>query len=272
MKTGRFLTVALAIFALVVMPLAIYAAGYVLLSERLDWHKDMVGRIYDQAWLVTAFWPARRAEELLTGKEVSLISRDEFSEWRSGPPIIPPTPAPIIHIADWHWSPVNECNDTDNRELVEEIQQQQMDAIRKLGVRQVWVEGQSDQTIAEFREHIRKLRDVRVEGDSPVDQLIRDLYQEDLLQIGAAGRLLLQGEIDDVLPLEDHDAWQAAKPVDCERNINADPAREQAMANRLPPGAVIVLGMGHDLSPYLFGDTVEVIPRRGAAGPAVGST
>jgi hypothetical protein len=32
------------------------------------------------------------------------------------------------------------------------------------------------------------------------------------------------------------------------------------MANRLPVGAVVVLGMGHDLEPYLFGDmTVRVV-------------
>lgn len=188
----------------------------------------------------------------------------------SSPLIIPPTPSLAIHIADYHWVPEGEHGDgsyADFLNLIERIQQQQMAEIRKLGRREVWMEGQSDETIADFRRHVEKLKTVELpDGDSPVDQVIRDIYREDLLQIGAAGRLLLSDELDDVLPLEDHDAWQAAKPIDGERNINADPAREQAMANRLSPGAVVVLGAGHDLSPYLFGDMsarvirVEALP------------
>jgi hypothetical protein len=136
-----------------------------------------------------------------------------------------------------------------------------MDAIRKLGVRKVWVEGQSDETIADFRAHIEKLKTVELpEGDSPVDQMVRDLYWEDLLQIGASGRLLLAGEIDQVLPLEDHDAWRAAKPMGGELDFNAMATRDHMMAKRLPPGAVVVLGLEHDLEPYLFGDmTVRVV-------------
>jgi hypothetical protein len=158
-------------------------------------------------------------------------------------------PAEIIQIADWHWMPAGPCNDSDNRELVERIQKQQMAAIRELQVREVWIEGQSDETIADFRRHIRKLRQVQPpEGDSPVDQLIRDTYEEDLLDIGAAGRLLLEGAIDDVLPLEDHQAWLAASPTDCEIQAATNARREQAIVKRLPRRAVIVLGVGHDLS------------------------
>jgi hypothetical protein len=168
------------------------------------------------------------------------------------PPPGPTAPDRIVHIADWHWYPVSECNETDDRELVEQIQLQQMDAIRRLDVREVWVEGLSDETIADFRRHVRRLREVRVpDGDGPVDQLVRDLYAEDLLLIGAAGRLLLNKEIDEVLPLENHDAWQAAQAVDCVIPEASDEARERAMAKRLPSRAVIVLGVYHDLRKHL---------------------
>lgn len=74
------------------------------------------------------------------------------------------------------------------------------------------------------------------QGDSPVDQLIRDTYQKDLLQEQAA---------------KDHDAWRAAKPVDGEIGEASNEYRERAMAKRLPSRAVIVLGVGHDLRPWL---------------------
>ncbi len=63
-------------------------------------------------------------------------------------------------------------------------------------------------------------------SDNPVDQLIAEMYREDLLLMGAAGRLLMAGEIDDVLPLEDHAEWSAVS-------------------------AVIVLGADHDLRKWL---------------------
>lgn len=148
--------------------------------------------------------------------------------------------------------PAGPCNESDNRELVERVQKQQMEAIRELQVREVLIEGESDETIAEFRRHILQLRRVKLsDGDGPVDQLIRDTYEEDLLEIGAAGRLLLEGAIDDVLPLEDHEAWQAAGPIGCEIQAAANDSRERAIARRLPRRAVIVLGVGHDLRRWL---------------------
>jgi hypothetical protein len=93
------------------------------------------------------------------------------------------------------------------------------------------------------------------------------VYREDLLQIGAAGRLYLDGEIDDVLPLEDRAAWRVAKPVDGVIDPKANEARERAMANRLPRRAVIVLGVGHDLFPWLPGE-VDYLVERMEALPA----
>lgn len=130
-----------------------------------------------------------------------------------------------------------------------------MEAIRKLDVREVWIEGQSDETIADFRQHVLKLRDVKLpEGDSPA-------YRKEFLQIGAAGRLYMNGEIDNVLPLEDHNAWRAARPVDGVIDPAANEARECAMAKRLPSRAVIVLGMDHDLSKWLPGEFEYLLER-----------
>jgi hypothetical protein len=184
------------------------------------------------------------------------------------PEQLPTAPARVVQIADYHWVPEGDHGGGDYAdflELVKQIQQQQMQAIRDLGVREVWVEGQSDETIAEFRQHVLKLRGVKVRtGDNPVDSLISDAYAEDLLLIGAAGRLLLAGEIDEVLPLEDHDAWRAAKPVDGVIDPAANEARERAMAKRLPSRAVIVLGMGHDLGRWLPSGVEYRVVRVGA--------
>lgn len=89
-------------------------------------------------------------------------------------------------------------------------------------------------------------------GDSLNDQLVRGLHREDLLQIGAAGRLLLAGEIDEVLPLEDHAAWRAANPINpgkVEIDKGTNEQRERAMVRRLlkTERAVIVVGAAHDL-------------------------
>jgi len=188
------------------------------------------------------------------------------------PPQVPTAPARIVQIADWHWVPEGQHGDGDYGkflDLLERIQQQQMDAIRKMEVREVWIEGQSDKTIADFRAHVLKLRDAKPDSnsDNPVDQLIADTYREDLLQIGAAGRLLLTREIDDVLPLEDHKAWQAAKPLNGVIDPKANEARERAMAKRLPSRAVIVLGVGHDLSKWIP-DEFEYVVERVEALPA----
>ena len=104
--------------------------------------------------------------------------------FKPDPPPVPTAPYRIVQIADWHWTPDDECspeNREDYLELVERIQQQQMEAIRKLEVREVSIEGQSDETIEDFRQLVLKLRDVKPpEGDSLVQQLVAALYRKAL--------------------------------------------------------------------------------------------
>ncbi len=71
---------------------------------------------------------------------------------------------------------------------------------------------------------------------------------------GAAGRLLISGDLEDVLPLEDADALAKAKPISPSGGVRLDPvkidARNDAQVNAVlkeGPVAVIVLGGAHDL-------------------------
>jgi hypothetical protein len=76
-----------------------------------------------------------------------------------------------------------------------------------------------------------------------------------LLEIGAPGRLLIAGEIDEVLPLDDAELLDRAKPVTPEGKVRLDPvklkARQDAQVNAvMGKGSfgLIVLGGSHDLS------------------------
>ena len=66
----------LTILALIVVPLAIYAAGYCWLGEYQEeaflGRVDHISRIYPQEWFATVFGPAAQAEEWLRGVTVTL--------------------------------------------------------------------------------------------------------------------------------------------------------------------------------------------------------
>lgn len=64
------------------------------------------------------------------------------------PKQVPTAPNEIVHIADWHWVPDGQHGDGDYGEfldLLDRIQQEQMEAIRQLEVRDVWVKGHSEE-------------------------------------------------------------------------------------------------------------------------------
>lgn len=71
---GKRLTIALVVFALVAVPLAIYVVGYFGLCASYD---EVIGepvviREYRYPWQVAAFGPAAWVEELVTGRSVML--------------------------------------------------------------------------------------------------------------------------------------------------------------------------------------------------------
>jgi hypothetical protein len=82
-----------------------------------------------------------------------------------------------------------------------------------------------------------------------------------MLDIGAAGRLLVAGDLERVLPLENAEAMRAANPVKNgvwrpDEKLTQTRRAEMARVIRLHgPVSVIVLGGSHDLFPHLYEDT-----------------
>ena len=80
-----------------------------------------------------------------------------------------------------------------------------------------------------------------------------------MLELGAVGRLLVSGELQDVLPAEDAELLDAANPVQTDGSVRYDAAaveqREDAIVRAMlhcPKLAIIILGGDHDL-----GDNIE---------------
>jgi hypothetical protein len=179
--------------------------------------------------------------------------------------------------------PTDEEADLYHRELllqVELVTIEQSAALDSLichhGLQRVLVEGLTAEGLEDFRDVMARMRktDQEVAGlrkqraalkanaeaidqaglkanAEAIDQTIAQLergHQEQLLPYGAVGRLAIDQTVD-VLPLDDQQALEAAKP------IHPDPskleARHEAQVRAaLAPGpvAVILLGASHDLS------------------------
>jgi len=130
----------------------------------------------------------------------------------------------------------------------------------------VYVEGLTDQDVPIFKAKIAALRKVRAEldelrgllqgDDASTEQLeaLQQQFHRDLLHIGAAGRLNMDGKIEAVLPLEDADTYEAADPVAADGTVVLDPdkieARQDAQVRKLLKAgkfAFVILGGAHDL-------------------------
>lgn len=164
---------------------------------------------------------------------------------------------------------------------VEAVQDQQFALLSRLAkdhkLKGVYVEGLAERDMSIFKAKVRALR--KVERDlaelrkekaelialgEPDEETrgivtaINELEQEHrrrLLQLGAAGRLLVTGELETALPLEDAAARAAANPVTKDGRIDLNQARNQAREDAqvrlLLAGesvSVIILGGGHDLA------------------------
>ena len=76
-----------------------------------------------------------------------------------------------------------------------------------------------------------------------------------MVELGAAGRLLVSGEIEDVLPLEDEELLNAANPVTADGQLRFGALKVQArhdaiVKNVLKEGSfgLMIFGGDHDLS------------------------
>jgi hypothetical protein len=172
---------------------------------------------------------------------------------------------------------------------VEAVQLEQMALLRCLikhhGLRRIYSEGLTTKDLPNYKEKVAVYRDVennqigqlrkqlvdvhelliRTEPKTDRFQLAKkieakvieliDQHRLRLLEIGAAGRLLIAGEIDEVLPLDDADLLEEARPNTLEGQLKMDPAKLTARHDAqvkavLGNGAfgLIVLGGPHDLS------------------------
>jgi hypothetical protein len=183
----------------------------------------------------------------------------------------------IVHIADWHFVSREDfaadirdqaddvISDENINELyaehiaeVQRVQAAQRELLRGLirrhGVQQVYCEGLTDADLPIYQAIIGFLRRRCLdERDLAAGQ---EKIDETVLRIGAVGQLLATGELAEVLPAEDANAYEQADPLlGHEGKLAfegpANDARQLAIVRRLlanGPLAVLILGGGHDLS------------------------
>ena len=215
---------------------------------------------------------------------------------RHGPPGRPSHR--VVHLLDWHFVPKDRyaadlrslsdklLSDAEVeghwKELLREVavvQTEQLVVLRqliqRLGLRSIHVEGLTSRDMPIFEAKVAVLRKVGAElaslrsiveelGEEDAGQLVKQLegveqqQHRDLLQLGAAGRLLMEGTIKAVVPLEEVASYEAADPVaeDGTVVLNQDriEARQDAQVKRLLDGgkcSLIILGGAHDLSDNL---------------------
>jgi hypothetical protein len=196
----------------------------------------------------------------------------------------------ILHIRDYHVVPhdifamdVRYAADhflgdvqvdrlyAEHLQLVKVVQDEQMRTIRRLGIRRVFIEGLTQKDLPAFKEIVRVVGDIDQHEVPRLRSLLAD-YREmgenteeiegllnqhrvRLLEFGAAARLLMSGELAEVLPLDDADLLDQANPVTPDGQVKHDRdrvrAREDAMVRAVLERkgiVVIILGGNHDLS------------------------
>ncbi|MBI2806080.1 MAG: hypothetical protein HYX68_13955 [Planctomycetes bacterium] len=160
------------------------------------------------------------------------------------------------------------------------VQLEQLTLVRCLikhhGLKRVFSEGFSSKDMENYKDRISVLRkmekdqvsqlrkqliDVQaLKGDEArkIEDQIKTMIREHevrLLEVGVSGRLLITGEIEDVVPIEDTDLLDKAKPVTPDGKLRFDPgkvkARNDAQVKAVlenGPVGFVILGGSHDLS------------------------
>ena len=167
---------------------------------------------------------------------------------------------------------------------VDSVQLEQMTLLRTLiqqhGLKRLYCEGLTSKDMPNYREKIGVLKDMET---NQIAQLKRQLIEVrelfvgrpdpeaevmeakilDLLygsywrlvEMGAAGRLLVSGEIEEVLPMEDHELLDSANPITSDGQVRFDAEKVKArrdaiVKNVLKAGSfgMMILGGDHDLT------------------------
>jgi hypothetical protein len=123
----------------------------------------------------------------------------------------------------------------------------------------------SESALASLRLRVNDLRG-RVAKEVAKEVLgLLEHFQLDVLPLGTAGRLLMSGEVEEVLPLDDAKLLDEAKPIGPDGRFRLDSARLSARHDgqvqaALKDGtfALVILGGAHDLTQSV---------RRRAGGP-----
>lgn len=167
---------------------------------------------------------------------------------------------------------------------VDSVQLEQMTLLRTLiqthGLKRLFCEGLTSKDMPNYRERIGVLKDMEVnqiarlkrqlnevrellveKPDSEVQvmeakilNLLYGFYWR-LVEMGAAGRLLVSGEIKEVMPMEDDEILDAANPVTSEGQVQFDAEKVQARRDAIVknvlkagPFGLMILGGDHDLT------------------------
>jgi hypothetical protein len=176
-------------------------------------------------------------------------------------------PLVVVHFLDWHFVPPDLCKldgiDFEaNNDVVEKVQHEQVVIarylIREHRLQDVYHEGVTEQTLPDLRvrlDFVKTLDQLAARGG--MDETARRHRREQMLIVGAPGRLLHSGEISAVQILEEEGARDAAAPIAGPLGMRFDAdkldARRRTMVKHLPASGLVlvVLGGSHNLGPYL---------------------
>jgi hypothetical protein len=164
---------------------------------------------------------------------------------------------------------------------------------KRHGLRRVYVEGMTPEGVQNIREMVAAHKKVETglyeqpqnvheslqeakegtERHAKAKEVAKEVlgllerFQLDVLPLGTAGRLLMSGDVEEVLPLDDAKLLEEAKPIGPDGRYHLDPpklaARHDGQVQAALKGnafALIILGGSHDLTDSLrgaYGGTCE---------------
>lgn len=166
----------------------------------------------------------------------------------------------IIHVLNWHFVSREDFaleGDSDAYEAflddVEAVQVEQMTFLKRIGVKKVFYEGLTPETHPAYLKRAATLQKLhRPDGDGGIDLLLKEFIREDTLQLGAAGRMLMAKQLEEVAPAEDEELLDKANPVREGKLVfdeAANKAREDAVVRMLlqEKESILIMGGAHDL-------------------------